>query len=195
MNSFWRILSLGGALAAIVVAGIWVAIVLFPTPKAPATKDSEPADLQGAGAQPGLAIVAPTVPSEQSIAPKTVEQCQEEWRAIRAAGQKTTTEKAYVAGCRAGGAAAQTEPTTTAPLPSFQKSVEQCQEEWRAMRAANDRTTTEKAYVAKCRAAATATSPALTDLPASPSGAAQDIPAPAASPTDTAHSRRRIIQR
>ena len=195
MNSFWRFLSFGGALAAMIVAGIWVAIVLFPSPNSPATKVSEPPVVQDGLAEPGLAVVTPTVPPQGSVAPKTVEQCQEEWRAIRAAGQKTTTEKAYVAGCRAGDAGAQTTPTPTAAQPSFQKSVEACQEEWRAMRAANERTTTEKAYVAQCRAAATATSPALTGLPASPSGPAENIPTPAASPADPAPSRRRIIQR
>ena len=207
MNSFWRFLSLGGALVVVVVAAIWVAIVyLFPAPRSsPATKASEPMsfNVQGAVTQPAPIVAAPTVPSQTSIAQKTVEACQEEWRAIRAAGQRTTTEKAYVAECQTGGATAQTSPspTTTALLPSeggAQKTVEACQEEWRAMRTAGQRTTTEKAYVAQCRTAAPDTSPAVTALPASPSGPPMNSPAPAAStagggspaPTGTGPSRK-----
>ena len=47
---------------------------------------------------------------------KTVKQCTEEWRANKADNQaKGITEKAYVAQCRAGGAAAQ---PTPAPAPA-----------------------------------------------------------------------------
>ncbi len=66
---------------------------------------------------------------------KTVKECQQEWRANKAANQaRGITEKAYVAQCRSGGAAAQPAPavsttakpktksskekTTTAPAPT-----------------------------------------------------------------------------
>jgi hypothetical protein len=130
---------------------------LFTAPKSPAT--SEPVSLNGHGAvtQPAPIMAAPAVPSQVWKAQKTVRACQKEWRAIRAANQRTTTEKAYVAECQAGGAAAQPPPTTTASAMSFpglaQKIVNVCQEEWRAIRAANQRTTTQKIYVAHCRAA------------------------------------------
>ena len=170
----------------------------FSALRSPASKAPElmPLNVVGAVVQPAaITATAPAVRPQEWKAQKTVRACQAQWRALRIANQRTTTEKAYVAGCRAGDAGAQTTPTPTAAQPSFQKSVEACQEEWRAMRAANERTTTEKAYVAQCRAAATATSPALTGLPASPSGPAENIPTPAPSPADPAPSRRRIIQR
>jgi hypothetical protein len=110
----------------VVVAGFWVATVyFFPVPKSPATYPSEPMSLnaQGAVSQPAPTIAAPTVPSQASIAQKTVEACQEEWRAIRGAVPRTTTEKAYVAECRAGGATKEgvvidraSNPSTSSPI-------------------------------------------------------------------------------
>jgi hypothetical protein len=132
------------------------AAYFFPAPKSPAT--AEPASLNSPGAvtQPAPIMAAPAAPSQVSKAHKTVRACQKEWRAIRAANQRTTTEKTYVAECQAEGVAAQPPRITTVSAVSFpaiaQKSVKLCQEEWRAIRAANQRTTTEKAYVAQCRA-------------------------------------------
>jgi len=201
MNSFWRFLSLGSALILMgVVAGILVAKVylhLFPGPTfSAADPEQTPSNVPDAVAQPAPPVAAPPIPSQGRIE-KTVEACQEEWRAMRATGERTTTEKAYVAQCRAGDTAAQTAPTTPAPVPSAgeaQKTVEACQAEWRAMRAAGQRTTTEKAYVAQCHVAASAPSPATTGLRDSPSEPAESVPAPGASPADTARPRRRIIQ-
>jgi hypothetical protein len=128
----------------------------FPAPKSPATSELVSLNGHGAVTQPAPIMAAPAVPSQVWKAQKTVRACQKEWRAIRAANQRTTTEKVYVTECQAGGAAAQPPPITTASAVSFpgvaQKTVKVCQEEWRATRAANQRTTTQKAYVAQCRA-------------------------------------------
>jgi hypothetical protein len=196
MNAFGRFLrdtrnqqvvwSLGGALVVVATASA-VFVYLLPTPSAPETKASDPTSLniQGAVAQPAPIIAAPAVHSQGGAAQKTVKACQEEWRAFKAANQaKGITEKAYIAECRAGTVAAS--PTISVPaMPSegvTQKTVKACQDEWRAIRAANQKTTTEKAYVAQCRTAATATSPAVTASPDSPSGPAVSGPMPAASP-------------
>jgi hypothetical protein len=196
MNAFGRFLrdtrnqqvvwSLGGALVVVATASV-VFVYLLPTPSAPETKASDPTSLniQAAVAQPAPVIAAPAVHSQGGAAQKTVKACQEEWRALKAANQaKGITEKAYVAECRAGTVAAS--PTISVPaMPSegvTQKTVKACQDEWRAIRAANQKTTTEKAYVAQCRTAATATSPAVTASPDSPSGPAVSVPMPAASP-------------
>jgi hypothetical protein len=195
MNVFGRFLrdkrnqqvlrSLAGALV-VVATAFWVAIAyFFPALESPETKASDPISLNVQGdavAQPAPTIAAPAAPSQGGQAQKTVRVCQEEWRAFKAANQSNgITEKAYVAECRARATAGQSAPTTTAPAGPSQgvaeKTVKMCQEEWRATRAANQRTTTEKAYVAQCRAAATATSPAVTALPASPSGSAVNVPA------------------
>jgi hypothetical protein len=140
-----------------------------PAPRSPVTKTSEPISLNvhGAVAQPAPIIAVPALPSQRWKAQKTIRVCQQEWRALRIANQRTTTEKAYVDECRAGGAAARSPlATTAAAVPSqrwkAQKTVRACEEEWRALRIANKRTTTEKTYVAQCRAAATATSSAVT---------------------------------
>ena len=131
MNSFWRFLSLGGALVLMVVAGVWVAnVYLFPAPKSRAADPEQPSfSVQEPVVQPAPTIAAPTIPVEGSI----------------------------------------------------QKSVETCREERRAMRSASQRTTTEKAYVAQCRAAATATLPPVIASPTSPSEPPVNSPAPAAS--------------
>jgi hypothetical protein len=126
-------------------------------------------NVQRAVAQPAPIIAAPAVRFQGWKAQKTVQACQAQWRTLRIANQRTTTEKEYVAECRAGGVAAQLAPTTAAPaVPSqavAQKTVRVCQEEWRALRITNQRTTTEKINVAQ---SAIATSP-VTASPASPS--------------------------
>src|SRR5262249_8315298 len=106
MNSFWRFLSLGSALILmVVVTGILAAKVylhLFPGPTFSAADRQQPlSNVEDAVAEPAPPIAAPPIPSQGRIE-KTVEACQEEWRAMRATGQRTTTEIAYVAQCRAG---------------------------------------------------------------------------------------------
>ena len=106
---------------------------------------------------------------------KTVRACQEEWRANKAANQSAgITEKAYVAQCRGGAAAAQPTPPTgpaeTTAAPPGAKTAKACREEWRANKADNQaKGITEKAYVEQCR-----------------TGAATAAPTPAAPPPTTA---------
>jgi hypothetical protein len=65
----------------------------------------------------GLVGLSGTPASAQA---KTATQCRDEWRANKADNQaKGITEKAYVAQCRAGGAAVQTAPAP-APAPTAQ---------------------------------------------------------------------------
>jgi len=65
----------------------------------------------------GLVALSGTPASAQA---KTATQCRDEWRANKADNQaKGVTEKAYVAQCRAGGAATQTAPAP-APAPTAQ---------------------------------------------------------------------------
>jgi hypothetical protein len=142
---------------------------------------------------------------------KTVKEFQAEWRANKADNQaKGITEKAYVAQCRAGSAAAkpapapaassQKKPTTAAAPAAGQKTVRECQEEWRANKAGNQaKGITEKAYVAQCRsgtaAAApapspqktttTTTAPAPAPAPAPPPARTASQPPPAAATTPT----------
>jgi hypothetical protein len=117
------------------------------------------------------------VPSHTMAQQKTVRACQEEWRANKAANQaRGITEKAYIAQCRGGGAAAA--PTATAPspaataptgaqTPTSQKTVRACLEEWRANKAANQASgITEKAYVAQCRGGGVTAAP--TAAPSAP---------------------------
>jgi ribosomal protein L4 len=133
------------------------------------------------------------VPSHTMAQQKTVRACQEEWRANKAANQaRGITEKAYIAQCRGGGAAAA--PTATAPspaataptgaqTPTSQKTVRACLEEWRANKAANQASgITQKAYVAQCRGGGVTAAPtAAPSAPApAPSAAA---PAPTQTPT------------
>jgi hypothetical protein len=139
-----------------------------------------------------------TVSSVAMAQQKTAKECREEWRANKAANQANgVTEKAYVAQCRGGAAAAQptaapAEPPAPAPAPtagtSGQKTAKECRGEWRANKAANQANgVTEKAYVAQCRAGAppaqTTTAPAPpptpTAVPNTPS------PAPTASPASS----------
>lgn len=134
---------------------------------------------------------------------KTVKTCQAEWRANEAANKaKGITEKAYVAQCRAGGAAqaapaaATTKKETAAPASTTsssthaaaQKSARTCRAEWRANEAANKaKGITEKAYVAQCRAGGGAAAAA----PAAPAAEKK-----AAAPTSaTSSSTRAAAQR
>ena len=101
-----------------------------------------------------------TLSSHAVAQQKTAKECREEWRANKAANQASgVTEKAYVAQCRGGAAAAQ---PTAAPVPppapaptaatTGQKTAKECREEWRANKATNQANgVTEKAYVAQCR--------------------------------------------
>src|SRR5215475_6560177 len=120
------------------------------------------------------AIIGASVLSFPALAQqKTVKACQEEWRANKDANQaKGITEKAYVAQCRAGGAAAQPssqQNTAAAPAPAGggQKSAKASRDEWRANKADNQaKGITEEAYVTQCRAGGTVAQPA--PAPAAP---------------------------
>jgi hypothetical protein len=123
----------------------------------------------------GFVSISPHALAQQ----KTVKECQQEWRANKAANQANgITEKAYVAQCRGGGSAppGQTTaaPPAPAPIPSAtatgQKSAKDCREEWRANKAANQASgVMEKVYVAQCRGgAAPAQSNASPPPPARP---------------------------
>jgi hypothetical protein len=115
---------------------------------------------------------------------KTVRACQEEWRANKAANQSAgITEKAYVAQCRGGGAAAQPTPPTgpaeTTAAPAGAKTAKACREEWRSNKAENQaKGITEKAYVEQCRTGAATAAPTPAIPP--PTSAA---PPPAVQPT------------
>jgi hypothetical protein len=129
----------------------------FPARRSPATNVSDliSFNVQGAVTQPAPIIAIPAVPSQGWKAQKTVKACQGQWRALRLANQRTTTEKEYVVECRAGGVGARPPLARTvadaAPSQAAaQKTVKLCQEEWRALRIANQRTPIEKTYVAQC---------------------------------------------
>lgn len=138
---------------------------------------------------------------------KTVKACQEEWRANKDANQaKGVTEKAYVAQCRSGTAAAEPKAAPAAPAKTTKtkttpaaapaataepqkKTVKACEEEWRADKAANQaKGITQKAYVAQCRTgtaavepkAAPAPTPTRSAAPAAPTAAAPAAPPPSA---------------
>src|SRR5262249_13086835 len=90
------------------------------------------------------AIIGASVLSFPALAQqKTVKACQEEWRANKDANQaKGITEKAYVAQCRAGGAAAQPSsqqntPAAPAPAGGGQKTAKDCRDDWRDTNADN----------------------------------------------------------
>jgi hypothetical protein len=153
----------------------------------------------------GVALLATPSAAQQ----KTVKACQQEWRAARAANQAAgMTEKAYVEKCRSGAAAASPAPATPKAQPAAApsnaakpaktvktvKTVKACEDEWRANKAGNQAAgITEKAYVEKCRATATAAPPpAPTAAPMAPSRgpsqptSATPAPAPTQSRTPTA---------
>src|SRR5215469_14151252 len=75
---------------------------------------------------------------------KSVKDCQAEWRANKAANEANgITEKAFVAQCRSGNAPAAANPSTApssagAAPAAQQKTVKDCQAEWRANKAANE---------------------------------------------------------
>ena len=143
----------------------------------------------------GLMTLSPQAMAQQ----KTVKACQDEWKANKAANKTNgITEKAYVAECRGGAAAAQptaapAAPPATAPAPGAtttgKKTAKACHEEWRANKAANESNgISEKAYVAKCRGVAAPAqttaappAPAPTVAPAAPPPA-QTTSAPPAKP-------------
>jgi len=139
----------------------------------------------------GLAFLASPAFAQE----KTVKECQTEWRANKADNQaKGITEKAYVAKCRGGDSAAKPAPapaastaaqkkTTAAAAPAAaQKTVKECQTEWRANKADNQaKGITEKAYVTQCRAGTAAAQPAPAPAPEKKTTAAP-APAPAPAP-------------
>jgi len=147
-----------------------------------------------------IAMLAVTSPSLAQ--PKTAKACQDEWRAAKADFQaKGITEKAYVAQCRSGTAAAPAEAPAPAAAPAPPpagaqgKTAKACQDEWRAAKADfQAKGITLKAYVADCRAgkvAAPAEPPPPAAAPAPPPAAAAPPPvrpaaAPRAAPAPTA---------
>ena len=134
------------------------------------------------------ALVALVSISSPSIAQqKTVGQCQDEWRANKAANQaKGIKEKDYVAQCR--GSAAATPPAVApaqppaAPSPvqaAKGKTAKECRTEWQANKADYQaKGISQKRYVEQCRTGGVTAAPAPTAAP---------TPAPArASATTTA---------
>src|SRR4051812_9919283 len=138
--------------------------------------------LLGSAAILGFMTVSCTTALAQN---KTAVACRDEWRANKTDNQaKGITEKAYVAQCRAGGAAAQPAP---APAPAAQRSpagaqdktATQCREEWRANKADNQaKGITQKPSVAECRGGgvATQTAPAPSPPAAGPKTTAAPAP-------------------
>jgi hypothetical protein len=134
-------------------------------------------------------LPAPTPPVTKGQ--KTAKQCRDEWRANRAANVAGgVTERAYVNQCRAGGTTAAAPGTTPVAAPateasergsrrgSGQKTVNECRDEWRAKRAANEANgVTERAYVDQCRAGGAAAE--RSTVPAAPSVA---TPSPSEAP-------------
>lgn len=126
------------------------------------------------------AIVGAFVLASPAIA-KTAKDCRAEWTANKAANQaKGVTEKAYIEQCRAADekpkaakdvkekttakkkTTAQEKATakTAAPATGDKKTAKECQDEWRANKAANQsKGITEKAYVEDCRSGKTAMTP------------------------------------
>jgi hypothetical protein len=141
-----------------------------------------------------ITILAGTILSSSPAwaQPKTVKACVEEWRANKATNQASgITEKAYVAQCRTGAAAAQSPaakpaPTPSAATPSATKTVKACQDEWRANKEGYQAARiTERTYVAKCRAGETVAvptpPPTVAPIPA-PTTAAPTTATPPATP-------------
>ncbi|HZP77562.1 MAG TPA: hypothetical protein VFB45_15565 [Pseudolabrys sp.] len=134
---------------------------------------------------------------------KTAKACQEEWRANKADNQaKGITEKAYVAQCRGGTAAATpatpaatpaastTAATPNTPATGGEKTAKACRDEWRANKADNQaKGITEKAYVEQCRGGSSTAAPAAAPAPApatKTTTAPSAAPAPAPSTTTAA---------
>src|SRR5690242_3646793 len=135
--------------------------------------------LSGFVAVAAIALWSTTAFAQQ----KTVKQCTEEWRANKAQNQaQGITEKAFVAQCRSGTAAAR---TAAAPAGQ-QRTAKECRDEWRANKAQNQaQGITEKAFVAQCRSGTAAAQPS-----AAPAQATSPATAPTAAPRTTAAPRR-----
>jgi len=145
------------------------------------------------------AIVGAMALSPPAIAQqKTVKACEDEWKANKAANQAAKiTQKAYVEKCRgeaeakpaaaAPAAAAKTpapsekKPAAAATATKSEKTVKECEDEWKANKAANQaKKITEKDYVEKCRAGASTAQP--TSAPAASPPAATTTSAPSSTP-------------
>jgi hypothetical protein len=122
---------------------------------------------------------------------KTVAACRGEWRANEADFKaKRITEKAYIAQCRAGTAAAR--PTPSAPIKPARtapaagaapvKTAAVCRAEWRANKAGYVAAKiTESAYVKQCRAGQAVALP--TTAPSVPPPSSTATPAKPVAPT------------
>jgi hypothetical protein len=143
----------------------------------------------------GATIIGLVMLSAHSFAQqKTTKECQEEWRANKAANQSNgLTEKAYVQQCRGRAATAEpipASPPVAAPSKNIggKKTAKACRDEWKANKAANKANgVTEKAYVEQCQAGGAppqaTTAPARTPPP--PQSTAPTS-RPTSSPTATA---------
>ncbi len=146
-------------------------------------------------------VIATAMAGPASAQGKTVKACQEEWRANKADFKaKGISEKAYVAQCRGGAAAAQPAPTATppavnpAPAPSgTAKTAKACRDEWRANRDAYKAAhISEKAYVEKCQAGETVavpTAPPSATPPATSTAAPPAAPPPEPAPAPRPSTR------
>jgi hypothetical protein len=137
------------------------------------------------------AAIAGVMAFASPAAAKTAKECRAEWTANKAANQaKGITEKAYVDTCKADTSAEKpksapaattakektpaakdkTSPKMAAPAAGEKKTAKECEDEWRANKAANQaKGITEKAYVAECKEGKAAATPAA----GQPSGANQ----------------------
>jgi hypothetical protein len=147
------------------------------------------------------AAIAGVMAFASPAAAKTAKECRAEWTANKAANQaKGITEKAYVDTCKADTSAEKpkaapaattakektpaakekTAPKMAAPAAGEKKTAKECEDEWRANKAANQaKGITEKAYVAECKEGKAAMTP-----PAAPAAPAQTkmAPPPASAP-------------
>jgi hypothetical protein len=148
------------------------------------------------------AAIAGVMAFASPAAAKTAKECRAEWTANKAANQaKGITEKAYVDTCKADTSAEKpkaapaattakektpaakekTSAKMAAPAAGEKKTAKECEDEWRANKAANQaKGITEKAYVAECKEGKAAMTP-----PAAPAAPAQTKMAPAAQPAAT----------
>lgn len=120
---------------------------------------------------------------------KTAKECEAEWRANKTQNQaQGISEKAYVVQCRAGTPPSAAAAAAPSPAPVVQqKTVKQCEAEWRANKAENQaKGISEKAYVTECRSASAAPgAPSPASAPSAPAGAAASSPPPASSAAST----------
>jgi len=131
---------------------------------------------------------------------KTVKACEDEWKANKVANQAAKiTQKAYVEKCRgeaeAKPAAAATKsaapsdkkPAATSTAAKSEKTVKECEDEWKANKAANQaKKITEKDYVEKCRAGASTAQPASAPAASPPAATTTSAPSTATAPAPTA---------